>query len=593
MPRDFDLLANIDQYVPFQTRPILIPLPGGIIRKHIYSQDRPSASGADSPSSSFAAGDHMLSKHKHRRVESQDDERRLLPTYSTYGYVAYKDILLGNCGTHVGHLRSNADEVKIIPGQTVKPLGRPALKVRSKRVIYGTLSNKHLLQPCSPYRPVDTISPKFRESGPVRAHGRSKQHGGFSHHFTPRISRAEVAESYEVGRPSKRQRREGPAAGIINLVEDDEVELQNSPARTSAPAQRASQLSSTSSQPSARAEKSRNSRHHIDEFRQVEKTMGSHRLQCSPQRGSSKKYCSVADDDQEGWVTQTVRKQGLSLASNPSDRQLEAERPKNSVKPEIFQSVEIPAQSREQRSPTLQRQFISLDGRRRTSDTRESPDELQGDVTVQRAPTSLTAVRKKDVNSDSRSTSQAERDVRRQPSPRDIRPMDFVSESGPGKPNRKSQKEEKGTTHKRLFEANFFRFGAVERSSSNGQALEVAIDNVRGTIGLEGARLNTPNDVNISLQKIFSVFRGQEESRKIQVRFSKAEGMDDKMDIELSSAKEKESMCSVLAKRNIKFQDKPRYGPYVITTEISMAHAVPVNGWTNSLQTMRRTRLAR
>lgn len=35
MPRDYDLPANLDLYVHCQSRPILSPLPGGIVCKYI------------------------------------------------------------------------------------------------------------------------------------------------------------------------------------------------------------------------------------------------------------------------------------------------------------------------------------------------------------------------------------------------------------------------------------------------------------------------------------------------------------------------------------------------------------------------------
>lgn len=372
-----------------------------------------------------------------------------------------------------------------------------------------------------------------------------------------------LAEPDEVGRPAKRQRRnqEVTSDTAVNLIDDEDMEHQMSPTGTSPSAQRTSRLSSTSSQQSVRAKKSKGTGHKVDEYRDVERLMSAGQRSSSPQDYFHRRPV-IIEDDQDTQPKQKTKSRDIQ----PNADRTEIGKPHRDQKPEIFESVEIrnPAGQKDatkQESPSLRKQFFSVDNERRVSNTRESPDELQGDITVQRAPSSLHGVHAKDASVGSPSAERSKKDTHRLPSPSDIRPTVFTSAPGQsqGKANRKAGRAEKSVSHKQLFEIDLFRFGPVERVSSEGQTFELTIDNVRDTLCLaEGAEKDSARGVDISLQKIMNVLEGESPSRKVRLRLSKMEGADEKVDIQLSSEKEKNTFCNALKQKHIKLLLKQR-----------------------------------
>lgn len=367
----------------------------------------------------------------------------------------------------------------------------------------------------------------------------------------------------ENNRPTKRQRRslEATSGPVVDLIDVEDMEHQTSPTGTSSSFQHTSRLSSTSSQQSVRPKKSKGTGKKLDEYRNVERLMSVGHAPTSPQNYFHRRQVIIEDDNDAPPTPK--RKPGDTREG--ADR-TETDKVNRDNKPEILDSVEI-CNTRNQKdvteleSPKSRKKFFSTDSKRRGSSGRESPDELQGDITVQRAPSSLNGVHVREASVGSSSADRSKKDTCWRSSPSDIRTVEFTSTSGKdrGKANRK-ERSDKGASHKKLFEADLFRFGPVERVSFEGQDFELTIDKARDTLCLaETADKDSTKGIDIPLQKIMTVFEGESPSRKIRLRLSKVEGSDEMVDIQLSSEKEKDNFCKVLKRKDIKFLSKERY----------------------------------
>ncbi|KAJ9365137.1 hypothetical protein DTO280E4_792 [Paecilomyces variotii] len=464
----------------------------------------------------FPAG-QMLNKI--RSDDAQDDERRLFPNFD----------------------RNSSNAVTIIPGATFRKPGK-------------------LTHGLSPFRPIDTIARHSRQSGPVRAAGKGRQLDDRSVTIPGSSHRGYSVELDENNRPTKRQRRslEATSGPVVDLIDVEDMEHQTSPTGTSSSFQHTSRLSSTSSQQSVRPKKSKGTGKKLDEYRNVERLMSVGHAPTSPQNYFHRRQVIIEDDNDAPPTPK--RKPGDTREG--ADR-TETDKVNRDNKPEILDSVEI-CNTRNQKdvteleSPKSLKKFFSTDSKRRGSSGRESPDELQGDITVQRAPSSLNGVHAREASVGSSSADRSKKDACWRSSPSDIRPVEFTSTSGKdrGKANRK-ERSDKGASHKKLFEADLFRFGPVERVSFEGQGFELTINKARDTLCLaETADKDSTKGIDIPLQKITTVFEGESPSRKIRLRLSKVEGSDEMVDIQLSSEKEKDNFCKVLKRKDIKFLSK-------------------------------------
>ncbi|KAL1886093.1 hypothetical protein Plec18167_000019 [Paecilomyces lecythidis] len=458
----------------------------------------------------FPAG-QMLNKR--RSDDAQDDERRLFPNYE-----------------------NSSNAVPITPGITFNRPGK--------------------LNGLSPYRPIDTIARNSRQSGPVRAAGKGRQLDDRSITIPGFARHGYCLETDEGNRPNKRQRRnpETQSSPVVDLIDDEDMEHQTSPTGTSPSFQRTSRLSSTSSQQSIRPKKSKGTGNKVDEYRNVERLMSIGYGLTSPQNLSHRRPVVIEDDND---VQATPKKKQGNMQEGERTQADEANR---DHKPELLDSVEICNARREkdvtEQSPKSRKKNLSTEGKRRVSTGRESPDELQGDITVQRAPPLLNGVYVREASVSS-SADRSKTDTNRRSSPSDIRPTEFTSASSKkqGKTKR-NEKTDKGS-HKKLFEIDLFHFGPIERVSCEGQTFELIVDKARDRLCLaETAGKDSDQGVDIPLQKITTVLEGEGPSRKVRLRLSKVEGSDEVVDIQLGSEKEKDGFCKILKRRDIKFLPK-------------------------------------
>lgn len=306
----------------------------------------------------------------------------------------------------------------------------------------------------------------------------------------------------------------------------------------------------------------------------------------SPRNLSHRRPVVIEDDND---VQATLKKKQGNMQEGERTQADEANR---DHKPELLDSVEICNARREKdvtelQSPKSRKKLLSTEGKRRVSTGRESPDELQGDITVQRAPPLLNEVYVREASVSS-SADRSKTDTNRRSSPSDIRPTEFTSASSKkqGKTKR-NEKTDKGS-HKKLFEIDLFHFGPIERVSCEGQTFELVVDKARDRLCLaETAGKDSDQGVDIPLQKITTVLEGEGPSRKVRLRLSKVEGSDEVVDIQLGSEKEKDGLCKILKRRDIKFLPKEGYAIHASCLHLKLID-FPENGWTmHSIRTKR------
>lgn len=275
----------------------------------------------------------------------------------------------------------------------------------------------------------------------------------------------------------------------------------------------------------------------VGEYRQVEQS-----VRANPGREHRQSFFSASDCDER--FTGMAASQRKAPALDTYHGQAVSEGLNHNSRPEILESVEIPALKESTRgkrlakSPLLQEQFIAADGTQRNSDMRDSPspDVLQGEKTVN---ASVSPVIRSPRKGGGRSG------VRLHSSPSDIQPTNFTTRKG---------------NQKKLFEAVSVRAGAVKRMAPGGKAIPMVVDTTLNTIGVGGNNHDPESGEEISLRSIRLAVRGARPSRKVMLHMRGGTSYP-RMDIELSSEEDKESLCVVLRQKQIEMQDKDRCAP--------------------------------
>ncbi|GAQ08914.1 hypothetical protein ALT_6235 [Aspergillus lentulus] len=441
------------------------------------------------------------------RAISRQDEQRLFPSYST---------------------RPSPNGVPIVPGETFKKTpGQTSKKRDPFQNVKGVL------------KPVDKLSSKARESGPVRAQGMQGNRGGYQTLSGVNIPRPQTLLEQDLSeRPVKRRRRDvqsSPTESIIDLSDDNKTG--HSVTESSSVIGNTARLSPGSSQQSLKGHKSkRSNRNAVDEFRQVEKNMKATRSQVSPRLGAKRfrHRFSPEDELEQCFTENAARERRFSIPS---------------VKHEVLQSVEIQKPQRLDRpgSPSLHGHPTN---ERRDSESRESPDELQGAATVQPAQDFSLEFRKKDVRGGFNAGKQV---AQRKASPADIRPTVFVPSSHQGKFKRKITKSGTRPSADRCFQATSVRFGTTTGPSSGDKTVEVHVDPINETIKMTGP--DPANSFQIPYNKVFKIFRGTSPSCKVRLALREGTG-DQSVDIDLTSSEAKEDLSTLLAASGAKVVEK-------------------------------------
>ncbi|PYH96107.1 cysteine proteinase [Aspergillus ellipticus CBS 707.79] len=357
---------------------------------------------------------------------------------------------------------------------------------------------------------------------------------------------------------SKKRRRqeysETSAGNPINLSDND---VEEQPAREAhAVAEHSSRMSPTLSQISRKRKKQRDNRIEVKEFRAVEELMKSSAVHISPKH-AAKAYSKLSSDDEhDERFTENAAKERrrTSLLPGPDYSSIKSDRP---GKAEIFQSVEIvnpkPSGSAKhvKNNRTNSKQAIQKGAGRRVTDSRESPDELQGAVTVQ-IP-SFSGVPRRRARSESELEEHPATGNHQLSSP-DIRPTVFqTSENGLKGKRKKSVKTPK-LLSTQSFKVTFVRSGSIEQQASDGKPVQLDVDTTKGTIVFTH-KLDSKS-VDVPFSKILKVFRGESPSHKVRLKLSKMSEFDQQIDIELISVQVKEAFCAFLATQRLQIVDK-------------------------------------
>ncbi|KAL4918494.1 hypothetical protein BDW62DRAFT_200868 [Aspergillus aurantiobrunneus] len=406
-------------------------------------------------------------------------------------------------------IRPDPDGVLIIPGQTAN--------MRKQGIPSG-------------FKPHDTISRGARQSGPVRATGKEKEY------FHSRPSSKPAAEDAE--RSSKRRRVEnsGHTQKRISISDDDT--LDHSSIRGSPVATRTDAQSPTPSQLSSQGKQRRDYNSGPKSENQTD-NQGTGISKPSPKQKTSF-VDRFSSEDQDISFTRDAakerRRESMRRNEDSDDASRKLPRQTSNLSAEIVKNPSILGH-RAARSPSP-RHFKEA----RASFGRESPDELQGGATVGPVPTSL---------------GDSKRDPPRKTSFADIRPTDFISYEKPKRGTRKAKKQKSSkkclpaTRHFKIF---YYRGGPWLLDALGGDNDKLVVDPAGSEVTIRIADSGIVR--SISLQKVLRVLVGEPSSRKIRLELSKVEGEDTKLDLELSSPEETESLSSFLRELKVEVQEK-------------------------------------
>ncbi|KAL5338078.1 hypothetical protein BJX70DRAFT_398987 [Aspergillus crustosus] len=381
--------------------------------------------------------------------------------------------------------RPDPGAVLIFPGQTAK-----------KKVI------------ASPFRPHDGISRGSRESGPVRARGKEKKY------YTSQARSNNTVDNSE--RSAKRRRVESPEEMPKQIgISDDDRLGQGSPAATrsiTAQSPTPSQLSNQLKRPGL-------STGQLSEYRNVDKSTRVPRA--SSQKRSSFSHRFSSEDVDLSFIHDAAKeRRGKPAFKDGEPAQVSRKLPEQTSNI----SVEILS-----KPPTL------TSHEPRSSIARESPDELQGDVTVRPVPRSLDNLKSGTIAVPSKQSSS------------DIQPTIFITKDKSKQGVRKTKKGQKAAMKPpppAPFILKYFRWGPILHKVLGGENDHISVRpsqrEIYFTLG------DVAYEESISLDKLLKVYVGQALSCKCRFFLSKVQGKDTTIDFELLSTEERKRLESVV-----------------------------------------------
>jgi sentrin-specific protease 7 len=225
-----------------------------------------------------------------------------------------------------------------------------------------------------------------------------------------------------------------------------------------------------------------------------------------------------------------------------------------------FESTESGDPSEPHKLPTseepcnLRTRFVSTDGRQRTADIRESPDELQGDVTVGPAPLAPTGALQNTRSPNFKSPVAKNR----RSFSSDIRPTRFANHKRLSPTA--TRKIRSKTGHKTSYRILYIHYESFKRSAADGECMYLLFDQDRESFVISMNGEESPQvPVIFSLHRIAMVRHGPESCPKVQLKFRKAEGnFDITADLEFSSSEEMASFLKHLELNSIRTLRKER-----------------------------------
>ncbi|KAJ5165502.1 Peptidase C48 SUMO/Sentrin/Ubl1 [Penicillium coprophilum] len=352
-----------------------------------------------------------------------------------------------------------------------------------------------------------------RSSGPVRSYGESNQQ-------TSRRKSPQFDEAFEESSRPTKIRRQSETSETVDLT---------------APANSAID----------RLAQPKNRRNRRDNSRDAENGVKSAHSSIRPQHDQF----SSADSRDEKF-TETAAQQRRNLARSTDLRLSQTNRRLNQPNEAIvIGSIDAGSKKGGPNSSAVLTNF------RRLANGRESPDELQGDITTHRVPKSLSE-KQTQTTRPSKPTIHTERPTRKR-SPSDI-PVQVFSPPAPATKKAKISHKNSNQTH----ELRYFRIGPLSKSCDARETVPI-YSNKKGFELREDA-LGQGNTISILFEKITTIVVGEKPSRKVRMKLSQGSvEPDDQLDIEFWTTEEKEKLLEVLTQagfhhqnRDMKWMDK-------------------------------------
>lgn len=369
---------------------------------------------------------------------------------------------------------------------------------------------------------MDRIS---RQSGPLRSFGRSRRQ--LADLDEPKVKKYEengqpftnsTADVEELAsRPAKRRRREGSAANSLESGGNSLLTLRSS-------------------------QKGGGKVAELDEYRDVERQLIPPRIPRRSSSGSKKQQRRVSLDDDVREIVpipDTSNKHkytaSVEMPLHPAGRD-------RNVGTSLLQLAGRLRDSRERFSRRSSPVKLQVNDRRNVSDSRESPDELQGEATV--VPDCRMLGTRRKAEATTRSPKIAQVEITDHPERSKSRGKDAAArESG----------------RDRLFNADSFRFGTMERLSSEGNPITIRM-NEREIRTVGGGTAEEGGESKVALRKVREVLCGAGDSRKVRLKLASSEGTAGHVDIQLSSIKDRDAFrMELLSMPDVKLQNRPRY----------------------------------
>lgn len=364
-------------------------------------------------------------------------------------------------------------------------------------------------QSSAAFKPTDKISKISRESGPVRAQGKS-QSASIPKKKPPRLDEAFDLEQYH--RPSKRQRN--------NYQTNTGDSADDRPNRLATQSSLQRRHSPTASEISKKNERNGITRQpkEISDNASEAKVPRSHIQKQSPQQGR-RRIDQLKCSEDERFTSQAAKQRRAEI--------------------EIV----------EDSSHAKAAQAVKSKGPRKITNSRESPDELQGDVTTE-PPLGQANIKRLPAPRNSRNESPISPSRKRSPS--DIKPTDFGSS-----PAKNSKRVKQSHRPSNTFEANYLRFGPFMKQNSTGQSLLFSVDQHKIQLGDLTSKSHESTDTSIMLNYINKASTGFGNSRKVTLKLAqKSELPNDRIDIEFTTISGKNEFMRLIQDLKIKILDK-------------------------------------
>ncbi|KAJ5836969.1 Peptidase C48 SUMO/Sentrin/Ubl1 [Penicillium robsamsonii] len=432
----------------------------------------------------------MLNKDQQKDSQNRQDEARLFGA-------KYRRFFFP--------VDSDSHAVKIKPGTSLhsknkKPGVNPSLYIHSYDIPSDPRSQSSFA-----FSPQNKLSQNqnARSSGPVRSYRESNQQ-------TSRRKSPQFDDAFEEStRPTKIQ-RQTETSETIDLTAPANPAIEN-PAMDRL----------------AQPTKRRNRR---DSSRDVENGAK------SAQNSIRDRFSSVDSRDEKFTETAAQQRRNLARSTDPRLSQMNrrSSQPNEAI---VIGNIEVGS-----KKAGPNRIAVPLTKFRRPANGRESPDELQGDITTHRVPRSLSEKQPQSTRP-SKPTILTETPTRKR-SPSDIPLQDF-SPPAPAMKKAKVSQNNPDKEHK----LRYFRIGTSSKSCLMEDTVPI-YSNKQG-FELRDDALGQGNTISIPFQKIMHVVVGEKPSRKVRMKLARTFEPNDQLDIEFWTTEDKERLLEVLDKLDV------------------------------------------